>query len=594
MANSNNSIENFKDQLNIVDVINRVVPLKRSGSGYVGICPFHNEKTPSFSVSEQKQIFKCFGCGVSGNIIEFTKQYYNLDFKEAVEKLAKENGIDFKLGYSDNKRLDKYYEVNKAAAKFFYLKLTQGKNKGYTYLVKRGISDETVKKFGLGYGGENWDELYEHLKAKGFDDKIMIELGLVTKSRKDGKCYDRFRGRVIFPILNTSGKVIGFGGRILGDGVPKYLNSPESPVFQKQNNIYGLNLSKQFIGKSSEAILVEGYMDVISLYQNGVQNIGASLGTALTQNQAKLLKRYTKNVVLCYDSDSAGINAALRGSEILDNQGLKVRVLHVTSGKDPDEFIKSEGRTAFLKLVDNAAFMIDYRLDNIKKKYDLKKDVDKLGYMKEAVSFLKLRTPIERDIYIKKISEELNISTYAIEREIGNTSPNQQNHYVPDNGQNKRKVIDEEATYKDMPFDEVEIFRCLLENPDLTVELLTNMDGLEFNLSKKIGNIIFELYGTKGEFTVNDIMERLEGDEAKYFSDKLNNCPGKSDDTVFKDLILRHKKQIINDKIEALHKKIALKENEESPEVIQKWMHNVIELQKKSIEIQKEQRERER
>lgn len=594
MTNSNNSIQSFKEQLNIVDVISRVVPLKRSGSGYVGVCPFHNEKTPSFSVSEQKQIFKCFGCGASGNVIEFTKKYYNLDFKEAVEKLAKENGIEFQFGGSNSKRLDKYYEVNKVAARFFYSKLTQGKNKGYSYFRSRGIKDETIKTFGLGYGGESWDELYNHLKSNGFEDKIMVELGLVSKSKKDGKFYDRFRNRVIFPIINTAGKVIGFGGRILGDGVPKYLNSPESPVFRKQNNLYGLNLSKQYIGKSSNVILVEGYMDVISLYQNGVVNVGASLGTALTQNQAKLLKRYTKNVVLCYDSDNAGINAALRGMEILDREDLKVRVLHVTDGKDPDEYVKSNGKEAYLKLVDNAMPMIDYKLNSIKKKYNLKEEVEKIDYMKEAMAYLKNRSPIERDIYINKLSEDLNISKYALESELkGIKISDFDNKKYSDSGyEHKTKDLKEEQTYKDMPYDEVEIFRCLLENPGFTTELLENMDGLEFNLSKKVGNIIFDLYGTKGDFTLDDILNRLEIDEAKYFFDKINNGIGKSDSLVFKDLILRHKSDILQEKINSLHNRIKMKEQEEAPEVVDEWMRKIIELNDKKVKIELELHER--
>ena len=304
------TLEELKSRLNIVDVIGRVVPLRRAGSNFKGVCPFHNEKTPSFVVSEQKQIFTCFGCGASGDAIEFTKRYYNLEFQEAVEKLAAENGLSISLHKGNGDR-EKYYEINKEAARFFYRAFTEQQNAGYTYMKNRGMDDAILKKFGIGYADESWDSLYLFFKKKGISEKILLELGLISESK--GKYYDKFRNRVMFPIINTSGKVIGFGGRAIGQAEPKYLNSPENKVFQKKNNLYALNITKQDIGKEGYAILVEGYMDAISLYQNGVRNVGASLGTALTDNQARLLNRYTKNVVLSYDADSAGRNAALRG-----------------------------------------------------------------------------------------------------------------------------------------------------------------------------------------------------------------------------------------------------------------------------------------
>ena len=355
------TVEELKNQINIVDVVGRVVPLKRAGANYKGVCPFHSEKTPSFVVSEQKQIFTCFGCGASGDVIEFTKRYYNLDFAEAVEKLAKENGIEISIGGKRNSDKEKYYEINKEAARFFYRAFTEEKNPGYSYMKKRGIDDAILKKFGIGYADDSWDSLYRYFKAKGTDEKVLLELGLI--SEKNGKYYDKFRNRVIFPIINTSGKVIGFGGRAIGEAMPKYLNSPENIIFQKKNNIYALNISKQDVGREGYGILVEGYMDVISLYQHGVRNVGASLGTALTENQARLLKRYTKKVVLSYDADAAGRNAALRGIDILSGEGIKVKVLHVTDGKDPDEFIKKNGKEAFIKLIDGALPMIDYKLN---------------------------------------------------------------------------------------------------------------------------------------------------------------------------------------------------------------------------------------
>ena len=408
------TLEELKSRLNIVDVIGRVVPLRRAGSNFKGVCPFHNEKTPSFVVSEQKQIFTCFGCGASGDAIEFTKRYYNLEFQEAVEKLAAENGLSINLHKGNGDR-EKYYEINKEAARFFYRAFTEQQNAGYTYMKNRGMDDAILKKFGIGYADESWDSLYLFFKKKGISEKILLELGLISESK--GKYYDKFRNRVMFPIINTSGKVIGFGGRAIGQAEPKYLNSPENKVFQKKNNLYALNITKQDIGKEGYAILVEGYMDAISLYQNGVRNVGASLGTALTDNQARLLNRYTKNVVLSYDADSAGRNAALRGIEVLSKQDCKVKVLHVTDGKDPDDFIKKNGKDAFLKLVDQALPMIDYKLLGAQKDLNLSTEEGKLDFMKKAAPILKNLGPVEADIYIQKIARELKISEGAIRME---------------------------------------------------------------------------------------------------------------------------------------------------------------------------------
>ena len=302
---SKEAIEELKNQIDIVDVIGRSVELKRAGANYKGLCPFHNEKTPSFIVSPQKQIFTCFGgCGASGDVVTFVKRYYNLDFNEAVEKLADEYGIEIQKNSHKDDR-EKYYEVNREAARLFYRNLTEKKNPGYTYFQRRGIQDSTIKKFGLGYAEDSWNNLYDYFKKKGTDEKILIELGLISK--KGDRCYDKFRNRVIFPIINTAGKVIGFGGRALdNEAMPKYLNSPENKVFQKKNNLYALNSTRQDIGKEGSAIIVEGYMDTISLYQRGITNVVASLGTALTEAQGRLLRRSCEQVILGYDADGAG------------------------------------------------------------------------------------------------------------------------------------------------------------------------------------------------------------------------------------------------------------------------------------------------
>ena len=394
-----NFTDELKAQLNIVDIIGREVTLKKSGSNYMGLCPFHSEKTPSFSVNEGKQFYHCFGCGKSGDVIGFVQEYYRLPFVEAVEKLATENGIKLPERRSSGPKIDydKYHGINAKAARFFYNSLGTRGNKGLAYLKKRGLSKETITSFGLGYAPASGHALVDHLRKEGVSDEDMLKLGLANKG-KDG-LYDKFRDRVMFPIISTQDKVIGFGGRAIGDYKPKYLNSPESEIFLKKNNLFGLNLTKKEIDREQRAIIVEGYMDMISLYQNGIRNVAASLGTALTLNQARLLCRYSKNIVLSYDSDSAGINAALRGIDVINEAGGKPRVMNVTDGKDPDDFVKAHGREAFLKLADNAVPATDYKLKLARRGFDLRNDRDVLEYIDRVVPILRALGPVEQDIY---------------------------------------------------------------------------------------------------------------------------------------------------------------------------------------------------
>ena len=409
-----NFTDDLKAQLNIVDIIGREVALKKSGSNYMGLCPFHSEKTPSFSVNEGKQFYHCFGCGKSGDVIGFVQEYYKLPFVEAVEKLAAENGIKLPERRSSGPKIDydKYHGINAKAARFFYNSLGIQGNKGLAYLRKRGLSKDTITAFGLGYAPASGHALVDHLRNEGVSDDDMLKLGLANKGRNG--LYDKFRDRVMFPIISTQDKVIGFGGRAIGDYKPKYLNSPESEIFMKKNNLFGLNLTKKEIDKEQRAIIVEGYMDMISLYQNGVRNVAASLGTSLTLNQARLLCRYSKNIVLSYDSDSAGINAALRGIDVINEAGGKPRVMNVTDGKDPDDFIKAHGREEFLKLVDNAVPATDYKLRLARRGFDLQNDRDVLEYIEKVVPVLKDLGPVEQDIYVRKLSGEFGISESAI------------------------------------------------------------------------------------------------------------------------------------------------------------------------------------
>lgn len=439
-----NIVDEIKSRCDIVDVIGRYMTLKRAGSIYKGLCPFHNEKTPSFAVYETKQFFNCYGCGAAGDVITFVMRAENIDFKTAVSKLAEQYGIDMdKFGFRNESKKNEIYELNRATAKFFFKNMTEKANPALEYMRRRGLDPKTITKFGIGYADESWDSLVKYLESAGFSQKLMVEAGVASFNREKTRCFDKFRNRVIFPILNTRGKVIGFGGRDLGDQGPKYLNSPESDVFSKKNNLYGLNLTRQDINKNNCAIMVEGYMDLVSLYKNGVTNVAASLGTALTENQCRLLKRYTENVVLSYDADSAGQKAALRGIELLHREGIKAKVLHISDGKDPDEFIKKHGKNAFLKLVDEALPYAEYRISVIKQKHDISSAEGVIDFVREVQPVLASLTPVEADVYIKKLASETGISESAIRRQNNaGISGSAGRSYVNNYNNNERRTND--------------------------------------------------------------------------------------------------------------------------------------------------------
>ncbi|MDV3429599.1 MAG: DNA primase [Bacillota bacterium] len=411
MRLSEDLIEKIKMENDIVDVISEDVRLKKSGSNYFGLCPFHKEKTPSFSVSQEKQIYKCFGCGETGNVITYVMKRRNLEFIEAVKFLAERVNIIIDTeGSKNTDKLDKYYKINVDAAKYFFKALRNNKD-AYSYFTNRGILGKTINNFGLGYSYDKWTGLLDFLKAKGYKEQEIVSAGLAIK--KENKLYDRFRNRVMFPVFDYRGRVIGFGGRVLDDSKPKYLNSPETEVFKKGTNLYALNFAVPHI-KDRRIIIVEGYMDVIALHQYGVNNAVASLGTALTHNQAKLLKRYADKIIISYDADLAGQNATLRGLQILREVGFDIKVLKVPQGKDPDEYIRANGKDAFLKLIDAALSLIDYRLIRAKEGFNLNATEDKIKYAKNVTSILVDLDPVEKDIYIKKIASDIKISEQAI------------------------------------------------------------------------------------------------------------------------------------------------------------------------------------
>lgn len=412
-------IERINEDTSIVDIISNYVQLKRTGANYVGLCPFHNEKTPSFTVSETKKVFKCFGCGESGNAIGFIMKRENLDFREAVVFLAEKLGIEIEEGSQEDKTIAnerfKTYEINKKAARYFYNNLKES-NKALGYLLNRKLSRKVINQFGLGYALDSWEDLYKYLKKEYTDDEI-LRTGLIGK-KKTGGYFDKLRNRIIFPIIDTKSRVIGFGGRVLDDSQPKYLNSPDTNVFTKGNHLYGLNLLNKYSNRK-RILLVEGYMDVISLYNMGINYSVASLGTALTERQARLLKRYGDEVFICYDSDEAGIKATIRAIDIMMKDDMSPRIISLPRGMDPDDFIKSHGLLEFEKLFLNSKNGIEFKVQTIKDKYDLEDFEDKISFTREVAYLLRgLKSPIEQDGYIDQISNETGISKEAIEKEV--------------------------------------------------------------------------------------------------------------------------------------------------------------------------------
>lgn len=486
-------IQKIKEQSDIVDIISEKVELRRAGRNFTGLCPFHNEKTPSFSVSPDKQIYKCFGCGEAGNVITFVMKTKNISFVEAIKYLADKANIEVDLGDKEKRQSnkhDKLYKINVEAARYYFKQLQVNKNI-MKYFEDRDISNRTVRRFGLGYAPKGWSNIINHLKRKGYSQLDLVNAGLIIKGKNDSY-YDRFRERVIFPVFDYKGRVIGFGGRVLDDSKPKYLNSPETEIFKKGTNLYGLNFAIKDL-KDRTIIIVEGYMDCISLHQHGITNVVASLGTALTAQQAKLLKRYADKIIIAYDSDTAGKNATLRGLDILRKEGFDLKVLSVPKGKDPDEFIKNNGTEAFMKLIDNAIPFIEYRIKVAGEGLDLKNTEMLARYIKNVCSIISQLDSITMDVYIKKVAEETGVNEQAIYDAILNKNrknvKKSQNTYIDKNF--RQKLYLEPAFIK----AERNLLKIMLQIPESYSYVVEHVSEEDFILDshKKIFSLITEV-----------------------------------------------------------------------------------------------------
>lgn len=478
----------------IVDVIGDYVKLTKSGSSYKGLCPFHKEKTPSFNVNRENQFYHCFGCGAGGNVISFLMEHTGLSYIDSVKFLAKRINYDlpeesYSQGMTQKRELrQKLYEMHKEAARFYYdnLMSIEGR-RAREYLDNRQVLTSARKRFGLGYSPIAKGALYNKLKESGFDDDIIFKSGLAYK-KDDGAVFDKFFNRLMFPIIDVYGNIIGFGGRILGEGQPKYLNSPESDIFVKSEHLYNLNLARK--SRSKELILVEGYMDVIAIYQAGFTNVVASLGTAFNENHAKVLRNYAKSVILLFDSDEAGTKAILRAIPVLKKAGLRVKVVQVTDAKDPDEYIKKFGGAAFGELLKNAKSSVIFQAEQIIKNYDLSLIEDKISFMKEVAEILsEADNPIETDVYLKEISHMANTDLSSVKDEIDRLNKQ------PINPSNKTK---HKANIKKIGTDEAKrsLISLIADNKFLYSALKDKLKPEHFQdkLYGRVLEIIYDLY----------------------------------------------------------------------------------------------------
>lgn len=560
---SDELIDEIRSKNDIVDIISQYVVLKRSGRNFFGLCPFHKEKSPSFSVSPDKQIFHCFGCGVGGNVFHFVEKIENLGFIESLEMLADRVGINLPTisNSVDDKLLklkSKVYDINAETAKFYHENLYKPTSKeAQNYIKKRKLDNRTLKNFLIGYSG-NFNELYVHLKSKGFTDEEILTSGLVNKN-DNGKFIDRFRRRLMFPIQDTRNRVIAFGGRVLDDSKPKYINSSENIVYSKGKHLFGLNVAKKEHLK--KIIIVEGYMDAISLHQRGITNAVASLGTALTESQGRLLRKSSEQVIIGYDADGAGQAATVRGLEILQNLGCDIRILQIEGAKDPDEFVTKYGPERFLKYVDNAISLVEYKIKVLKQKLDINNTNDKIKFLKEiAKELAKISNNIEREVYVDKISLEYNISKEAIYSEINKLiygkNEDEKRINVTKVAQPQKKVIEE--TDKSVAKREGLIIYLLINYPNEAYSKIKEVVSVEDIKSERNKKVITKLYEEleKGYSNINNVLDWFQEEEIiNYLTSimaydfeitEVNKCIEDILNIYIKEKLIKKRNDIIN------------------------------------------------
>lgn len=558
---SDEIIEEVRSRNDIVDVIGGYVRLHKKGSTYFGLCPFHNEKTGSFSVSRNKQLYYCFGCGAGGNVFTFLMQYENYTFSEAMQVLADRVGVELpqqEMTTAQKREADKrtvLLEIQKEAAKYFYSLLRSPRGKrAYDYFAGRGLSEETIKKFGLGYSDQYSDDLYRYLRKKGYDDAVLKETGLVTIDEVRGG-HDKFWNRAMFPIMDIHNRVIGFGGRVMGEGEPKYLNSPETPIFDKSRNLYGLNLARTT--KKHQLLLCEGYMDVIALHQAGFDNAVASLGTSLTSGHANLLKRYTKEVYLTYDSDGAGIKAALRAIPILKEVGIITKVINMQPYKDPDEFIKALGAEEYQKRIDNATNSFMFEIQVLEQNYDMNDPEAKTAFYNEiAGKLLGFSEELERNNYIEAVADKYRMGFDNLRKLVGSLAA--KGGLVKERTPLKSGINQNKKKEDGMKQSQKLLLTWLIEDTRLfdTVKGMITAEDFTEELYHKVAQEVFAQY--EKERTVNPAQiinlfpdEELQKEIAGLFNARIHEVETKNDmEKALKETIIRIKQSSIDFKTE--------------------------------------------
>lgn len=554
---SDELIEEVRSRNDIVDVIGGYVRLKKKGSTYFGLCPFHNEKTGSFSVSPNKQMYYCFGCGAGGNVFTFLMQYENFTFGEAMQSLADRVGIELpqqEMTSAQRREADRrtrLLEINKEAAKYFYTLLRSPRGqKAYQYFKKRELSDETMQKFGLGYSDQYSDDLYRYLRKKGYDDDILKDSGLITIDEVRGG-HDKFWNRAMFPIMDVHNRVIGFGGRVMGEGEPKYLNSPETRIFDKSRNLYGLNIARTT--RKSQLLLCEGYMDVIALHQAGFDNAVASLGTALTSGHANLLKRYTKEVYLTYDSDGAGVKAALRAIPILKEVGIVTKVINMRPYKDPDEFIKALGAEEYQKRIDEAenSFLFEIRI--MQENYDMNDPESKTAFYNEiAQKLLGFSEELERNNYIEAVAEKYQIGFDNLRKLVNNLAV--KGGIVREHTPLKSGINENKKKEDGMKQSQKLLLTWLIEDTRLfgAIKGLITAEDFTEELYHRVATELFAQFEADGSVNPAQIISRFpEADEQKeiagLFNARIHEIENKNDrEKALKETIIRIKQNSID------------------------------------------------
>jgi len=583
---SDELIEEVRQNNDIVDIISQYVHLKRKGRNYFGLCPFHNEKSPSFSVSPDRQIFHCFGCGVGGNVYTFLMKIEGITFKEALEQLAERANIQLPTLQSSadtakEELKSKVYKINEFTAEFYHQNLYKPTAKiAQEYVKKRKMNRETLESYRIGYSGK-FDELYKALKAQGFQETEILESGLVKKNDK-GRYYDFYQNRLMIPICDVRGKVIAFGGRVLDDSLPKYMNSPENIVYSKGRHLFGLNLAKKDANK--RLLIVEGYMDVISLHQRGITNVVGALGTALTEQQGWLLRKTTEQVVLGFDSDTAGQNAVKKSMEILQKMGCDMRVLQLEGAKDPDEFIVKFGEGRFKLAVENAVSIVEFKVKDLKKQLNLENTGDKIKFLNEIAKILsKIENTMEREIYIEKIAKGYNISKEAIYGEVNKLiyAGTKGDKVLQSKKVEIRKVKQENIIEidEDLKRRENTIIALLLDaNINIFQKIKDRIKPGDFQdeINKKIAVQLYEEL-EKQEININRLIDTFDEETQNHITMVMaTDYEIENIEKAVDDILLKYEKERLDIKKQEILKKLEIEQDGEKKKQLGKELSNII------------------